>query len=234
MSQKYLVKLSGEALGQEGRLFDAAKFDAAARAIMAITGDGSKAAVVIGGGNLWRGRTGVSSDMDPVTADQMGMVGTLMNALMMKDALERAGAKAAVMSAFEAPRFCETYTQRGAMRAWDEGRVIVFAGGTGHPFFSTDTGAALRAIELRVDTILLAKNIDGVYDKDPAAHPDAVFLPDLTYDDAIHNNLGVMDMTALVMLKQNKIPRVRVFALNAPDSIVRAARGEAFGSVIHL
>jgi len=234
MPQKYLIKLSGEALGIDGRLFDVTKFDSVAQSIKAITDDGSKAAVVLGGGNLWRGRTGVMSNVDPVTADQIGMVGMLMNALLMKDALERAGAKAVVMCAFDAPRFADSYTQRGALKAWDDGSIIVFAGGTGHPFFSSDTGAALRAIELRVDAILHARNIDGVYDKDPAKHSDARFLPDVSYDDAIRNNLGIMDMTALVMLMENKIPQVRVFALNERDSIVRAARGDSIGSIMHL
>jgi uridylate kinase len=138
------------------------------------------------------------------------------------------------MSAFDTPKFAVSYTQRDALRVWDEGGVIVFAGGTGHPFFSTDSGAALRAIELSVDSILLAKSIDGVYDKDPAKHSDAKLLPELTYDEAIANNLGVMDMTAMVMLRERGIPEVRVFALDERDSIVRAARGESFGSVMRL
>jgi len=231
---KYLIKLSGEALGVDGKLFDVSKFDAMARCIKTITDDGSRAAVVLGGGNLWRGRTGVMSNVDAVTADQIGMVGTLMNALMMKDSLDRSGAKAVVMCAFDAPRFAEPYTQRGALQAWDEGKIIVFAGGTGHPFFSTDTGAALRAIELRVDSILLARNVDGVYDKDPAKHSDAKFLPEVSYDDAIRSNLGIMDMTALVMLRDNMIKQVRVFALNERDSLLRAAKGDEIGSIMHL
>jgi uridylate kinase len=234
MPKKYLIKLSGEALGIDGRLFDVTKFDKMAEAIVSVTADGSKAAIVLGGGNLWRGRTGVLSSVNPVTADQIGMVGTLMNALMMRDSLERKGAKATVLSAFDAPKFAVSYTQRDALRVWDEGGIIVFAGGTGHPFFSTDTGAALRAIELDVDSILLAKSIDGVYDKDPAKHDDAKLLPKLTYDDAINNNLGVMDMTAMVMLRERKIPEVRVFALDEKDSIVRAARGEHIGSIMRL
>ncbi|GHU78120.1 uridylate kinase [Clostridia bacterium] len=233
--KRVLVKLSGEALGKDGKLFDFERFDEMARSLKTIADDGLQTAVVFGGGNLWRGRRGDARLVDPVLADQIGMTGTLMNALLMQDALRRASAKARTLCAFDVPRFADSYTQRGAEAALAEGCILLLAGGTGHPFFSTDTGSALRAIELNVDAILLAKNVDGVYDKDPNRFPDAKFLPHLTYDDAIAQNLQVMDLAAMVLCRDNGIPMLRVFDLKERDALVRAARGETgSGSVVTM
>ncbi|GHU66260.1 uridylate kinase [Clostridia bacterium] len=231
--KRILIKLSGEALGKDGKLFDLNRFDEIAHSLKTIADTGLQIGVVIGAGNLWRGRRGDAMRVNPVVADQMGMTGTLMNALQMQDALTRAGAKAVTLCAFDIPRFAEPFTQRGAEAALNGGAIVLLAGGTGHPFFSTDTGVALRAVELNADVILLAKNVNGVYDKDPNVHDDAVFLPRLTYDEAIARNLGVMDLAALVICRDNRIPMIRVFDLREPDGLVRAAKGETgFGSVV--
>ncbi|MDR0396970.1 MAG: uridine monophosphate kinase [Oscillospiraceae bacterium] len=233
MMRRVLVKLSGEALGRNGTLFDLDRFDESARSLKTIADGGVQLGVVIGAGNLWRGRRGGAERVSPVAADHIGMTGTLMNALQMQDALIRAGAKARTLCAFDVPRFAEPFTQRGAQAALNAGEIVLLAGGTGHPFFSTDTGVALRAVELKADMILLAKNVDGVYDKDPNKHPGAVMLPRLTYDQAISRNLGVMDMTALVLCRDNRVPMIRVFGLKEPDGLVRAAQGDiSFGSVV--
>ncbi|MDR1598302.1 MAG: uridine monophosphate kinase [Oscillospiraceae bacterium] len=230
---RVLVKLSGEALGKDGRLFDLDRFDEAARSLKVIADSGTGVGVVIGAGNLWRGRRGDAVKVGAVVADQIGMTGTLMNALQMQDALERAGARAATLCAFEVPRFAEQFTQRGAEAAMDSGAVVLLAGGTGHPFFSTDTGVALRAVELGADMVLLAKNVDGVYDKDPNIYDDAVFMSRLTYGEAIARNLGVMDLAAMVLCRDNRVPMVRVFGLSEPDGLVRAAKGDvSFGTVV--
>lgn len=234
MHKKILIKLSGEALGVDSRLFDINAFEGVAASIVRIVNSGAKVAVVIGAGNIWRGRASVGTDIDSVTADQMGMAATLINTLLMSDSITRAGANARIFCAFDAPRFAENFNQRKAIEAYEAGEVVLLAGGTGNPFFSTDTGAVLRAIELSADVILLAKNIDGVYDSDPAKNPNAKFLPSLTYDDAIENRLGVMDMSALVMLRENRFPLVHVFALKESDSLYRAALGEQFGSFVTL
>ncbi|MDR1262624.1 MAG: uridine monophosphate kinase [Oscillospiraceae bacterium] len=231
--RRVLVKLSGEALGKDGRLFDLDRFDEMARELKAVADSGLQVGVVIGAGNLWRGRRGEAARVNAVIADQVGMTGTLMNALQMQDALSRAGAKAATLCAFDIPRFAEPFTQRGAEATLNGGAIALLAGGTGHPYFSTDTGVALRAVELNADAILLAKNVNGVYDKDPNKYPDASLLPRLTYGEAIALNLQVMDTAALVICRDNRVPMIRVFDLKEPDGLVRAARGEiGFGSVV--
>ncbi|MDR1569214.1 MAG: UMP kinase [Oscillospiraceae bacterium] len=233
MYNRILIKLSGEALGLDGRLFDFAQFDSVARSIKQVADMGVQIAVVIGAGNIWRGRSGAAANVDAVIADQMGMTATLINTLLMQDALTRAGVRVKTLTAFDIPRFADPYTQRGALAALADGCALLLAGGTGHPFFSTDTGAALRAIELSVDAILLAKNVDGVYDRDPNLDASAKFLPDLTYDDVLRMNLRVMDTAAIILCKENGVPVLRVFGLKNAQSIVKAARGESFGSVVH-
>lgn len=233
MYKRVLIKLSGEALGLDGRLFDFAAFDGAAASVKQVADTGTQVALVLGAGNIWRGRTGAAANINAVTADQMGMTATLINTLLLQDSLTRAGVKAKTLCAFDAPRFADSFTQRGAIAALDEGCVVLLAGGTGHPFFSTDTGAALRAIELDVDAILLAKNVDGVYDDDPAKNPNAKFLPDLTYDDVLRMSLRVMDTAAIILCKENRVPKIHVFGLKDGGSIPRAAAGESFGSVVH-
>lgn len=233
MYKRVLIKLSGEALGENGVLFDFQKIDQVAKAIASLSRSGVETAVVIGGGNIWRGRRGPAANMDAVTADHMGMLGTAINSLAMQDALERQGAQTRVQSAIEMTRFAEPYIRRRAIRHLEKGRVVLFACGTGDPFHSTDTAAAQRAAEICADAMLMAKNIDGIYDKDPRKHPDAKLLPSLSYDEAIALDQGAVDTGALILLKENKLPALLVFALDTPENIILAARGEALGSVLH-
>lgn len=233
MYHRVLIKLSGEALGENGALFDFAQIQRVAEALRELHGTGAQIALVIGAGNIWRGRRGPAAGMNAVTADNMGMLGTAVNCLAMQDALERQGLDARTMSAVPMPRFCETYTTRDAVRHLEKGRVVLFACGSGCPFFSTDTAAALRAVEIQADAILLAKNVDGVYDDDPRKNPNAKLLTDLTYAEAQRRALKVMDEAALILCKENHMPAVRVFGLDDPRNILRAAAGEALGSLVH-
>ena len=179
--KRVLIKLSGEALGDHGRLFDFEQIDRVAGVIGQLHETGTEIAIVIGAGNIWRGRQGPAAKMTPINADHMGMLGTAINSIAMQDAIERLSIPTRVMSAVEMNRFCEPYTYRRAVRHLEKGRVVIFACGTGNPFFSTDTAAALRAVEIGADAILLAKNVDGVYDSDPRVNPEAKLLKDLTY-----------------------------------------------------
>lgn len=233
MYKRVLIKLSGEALGENGVLFDFEKIDEVAASIAALGGMGVQIALVLGAGNIWRGRKGSAAGMDAVTADHMGMLGTAINSLAMQDALERAGAQTRVLSAVEMNRFAEPYIRRRAVSHLEKGRIVIFACGTGNPFFSTDTAAALRAVEVGAEAILLAKNIDGVYDDDPKQNPDACFLADISYHEAQVRNLRVMDAAAFTICKENAVPFVHVFGLDTPDNIIRVARGEKLGSLVH-
>jgi len=233
MYNRVLIKLSGEALGDNGILFDFAQINRVAEAIVALQRTGVEIALVLGGGNIWRGRKGPSANMDAVTADHMGMLGTAINSLAMQDAVERAGAESRVLSAVEMTRFAEPYIRRRAVRHLEKGRIVLFACGTGNPFFSTDTAAALRAVEIGADAILLAKNVDGVYDDDPNQNPNAAFLPDVTYEEAQRRNLRVMDAAALTICKENAVPALHVFGLDDPENILRVASGERLGSLVH-
>ena len=235
MSSKYrrvILKLSGEALGENGKLFSHEKFDEAAAILLQIQQRGIQTAVVIGGGNVWRGRRGASARMGTVAADQMGMLGTLQNCLYMRDALERLGGKAAVMSAVEIPRFAETYNTPAALRLLETGHTLFLACGLGNPCFSTDSAVALRAIELHCDAVLMAKNIDGVYTADPNQTADAQLIPSLTYTEAVQQNLQVMDASAFHMLRDNRVPLVRVFALEPPENILKVLDGDPMGSSV--
>lgn len=229
--KRVLIKLSGEALGENGRLFDFEQIDRVARVIRSVYETGAQIAIVIGAGNIWRGRQGPAAKMGAVTADHMGMLGTMINSLAMQDAIERQGIQTRLQTAVEMTRFAEPYTYRRAMRHLEKGRVVLFACGTGNPFFSTDTAAALRAVEIGADAILLAKNIDGVYDSDPAKNPDAKKYDRLTYMDVLSQGLGVMDTTATSLSMDNHIP-VLVFALADPENIYRAVTGEQIGTLV--
>jgi uridylate kinase len=186
-------------------------------------------AIVVGGGNFWRGRT--SEGMDRVTADHMGMLATAMNALALSDALEQAGSVTRVISAIEMRQFAEPYIRKRAVRHLEKGRVVIFACGTGNPFFSTDTAAALRATEIDADIIFKATTVDGVYDKDPRKHPDAVRYDTVSHDDVLRLNLGVMDSTAAALCRDNKIS-VAVFSIDDPANILRLALGEKVGTIV--
>lgn len=231
--RRVLLKLSGEALGENGRLFDHAQIDRVAGVIYELSQRGMQIAIVIGAGNIWRGRQGPAANMNAITADHMGMLGTMINSLAMQDALERIGAETRLQTAIEMTRFAEPYTYRRAIHHLERGRVVIFACGTGNPFFSTDTAAALRSVEIGADAILLAKNIDGVYDADPRTNPDAKLIKDITYAEAIRRDLRVMDSSALTICNENKVPAIRVFGLDQPENILRVMGSEDLGTLVH-
>ena len=228
--KRVLLKLSGEMLGENGRLFDHGIIDHVAKVLVEIVGRGIELGVVIGAGNIWRGRSG--GDMDRVTADQMGMLGTVINCLAMRDAVQRAGGKAVVMSAIEMPRVCEVFNAEKARDCMNKGYVTLFAGGSGNPFFSTDTAVVLRAVETGADAILLAKNIDGVYTADPKKDPTATLIREITYEKAQEMRLKVMDAAAFALCSENKVPVVRVFGLFEPESILKVLEGDDMGTVL--
>jgi len=233
MYRRVLLKLSGEALGENGRLFDHAQIDRVAAVIHELSRREVQMAVVIGAGNIWRGRQGPAANMNAVTADHMGMLGTVINSLAMQDSLERQGAQTRLQTAVEMTRFAEPYTYRRAVRHLEKGRVLIFACGTGNPFFSTDTAAALRSVEIGAEAILLAKNVDGVYDDDPRTNPNARLIKTLTYAEAIRRDLRVMDPSALTICNENKVSAVRVFGLQQPENILRVMEGEDLGTTVH-
>ena len=228
---RVLLKLSGEMLGENGRLFDHEIIDSTAKVLSQIAAAGTELGVVIGAGNIWRGRSG--GHMDRPTADQMGMLGTVINCLAMRDAVQRAGGRAVVLSAIEMPRVCEVFNAEKAREYMKEGYVTLFAGGSGNPFFSTDTAVVLRALEVEADAVLLAKNIDGVYTDDPKKNPDAVLIRDISYEKAQEMRLKVMDSAAFSLCAENRVPVVRVFGLFGPDSIVNVLEGDSRGTVLH-
>ena len=229
--KRVLIKLSGEALGDHGRLFDFEQIDRVADVIRQLHETGAEIAIVIGAGNIWRGRQGPAAKMTAVNADHMGMLGTAINSIAMQDAVERQGIASRVMSAVEMTRFCEPYTYRRAVRHLEKGRVVIFACGTGNPFFSTDTAAALRAVEIGADAILLAKNVDGVYSADPVKDPTAVKYDSISYDEVLAQHLMVMDTTATSLSMDNHIP-VLLFALKDPENIRRVVMGEQIGTTV--
>ena len=229
--KRVILKLSGEALGENGRLFDQELIAHVGRILAEISRKGIELGVVIGAGNIWRGRQ--SQEMDAVTADHMGMLGTVINCLCMRDAVERAGAKAVVFSAIDMPRVCEPYNVQTARQAMENGKVVFFAGGSGNPFFTTDTAVVLRAAEMKAEALLLAKNIDGVYTDDPRKNPEATLIRDISYSEALDRRLKVMDTAAFAMLSEQAIPAVRVFGLAQPEDILRVLDGDDCGTVLH-
>ena len=231
--KRVLLKLSGEALGGNGNIFDFDKVRVAAETIREMHALGAQIGIVIGAGNIWRGRQGPSAHMDAVSADQMGMLGTVINCICMADALRQAGMDAVVQSAVDMNRFAEPFNAMAARRHLSEGRVVLFAAGSGNPFFSTDTAVALRAIEMQVDAVLMAKNIDGVYTADPRQDPTATLIPDITYAEALRRNLKVMDASAFSLCAENAVPVVRVFGLDDPRNLVKVLEGDPMGTVVH-
>ena len=231
--KRILLKLSGEALmGSLEYGTDPERVDAIAHQVRDVAESGVEVAVVVGAGNIYRGLTGAAAGMDRATADYMGMLATVLNALTLQDALERAGAYTRVMSAIEVTEVAEPYIRRRAIRHLEKGRVVIFAAGTGNPFFTTDTAAALRALEIHADAILMAKHgVEGVYDADPSENPDATFLPELTHMEAIERGLGVMDSTALSLCMDNGLP-IHVFNLADERNIDRIVRGERIGTIV--
>ncbi|MEG2348150.1 MAG: UMP kinase [Clostridia bacterium] len=230
--KRILVKLSGEAIGKEnGREIDSAKLEKVVNQIVELASKEVEIAIVIGAGNFWRGKYG-DDYMQRTTSDYMGMLATTLNALALQDMMESKGVQTRVMTAIEMKQIAEPYIRRRAVRHLEKGRVVIFACGTGSPYFTTDTAAALRAIEMEANVILLAKNIDGVYDKDPKKFDDAKKYTEVTYMQSISERLGVMDATAITLCMENKIP-IQVFALNENDSIKKVVSGENIGTIIH-
>jgi len=231
--RRILLKLSGEALKSDSDLFDFDKVRKIASIIRRMHDMGVEIGIVIGAGNIWRGRQGPAAHMDAVTADQMGMLGTVINCLCVADALRQAGLDAVVQSAVDMNRFAEPCNTMAARRHLKEGRVVLFACGTGNPFFSTDSGVALRAVEMEVDAVLLAKNIDGVYTADPLKDPSATLIRDITYTEALQRGLKVMDAAAFALCAENKVPMVRVFGLDDPENLLRVLEGSDIGTFVH-
>ncbi len=232
--KRVTLKLSGEALaGSSGFGIDPDAVDLIADKLQQLYQLGVQMAVVIGGGNLWRGEVGTARGMDRTTADHMGMLATVMNGLALRQALERKHVDTRVMTAVEMNKVAEPYIRLRAIRHMEKGRVVIFAGGTGNPFFTTDSAAALRASEIDADIVIKATKVDGVYDKDPKTHPDAVRYTDLTFKEVLEKRLNVMDMTAFTMCQENDIP-ILVVNFWEDDHLLRAVQGDtSVGTLIH-
>ena len=235
MSVKYkkvLLKVSGEALaGEQGFGIDENTVDEISKYVKKIVDMGVRVSIVVGGGNIWRGRA--SENMDRTRADHMGMLATAINSLALCSSLEANGVETRVETAIEMRQIAEPYIRGRAVRHLDKGRVVIFGCGTGNPFMSTDTAAALRAVEMGVDVILLAKKVDAVYDSDPNINPDAKRYTNLSFSDILSKNLGVMDSTAASLCRDNNMP-ILVFGLNDPQNIVRAVKGDKIGTLVNL
>ena len=231
--KRVLLKLSGEALKSGQDIFDFDQVRRVAGVIKQMADMGTEIGIVIGGGNIWRGRQGPAACMDAVPADQMGMLATAINCLCVADAIRQTGLDAIVMSAVDMNRFAEPYNTMTARRYLEQGKVVLFACGTGNPFFSTDTGVVVRAIEMKVDAILMAKNIDGVYTADPNKDPNATLIRDITYAEALARGLKVMDASAFSLCADNKVPMVRVFGLDKPENLIDVMNGSDAGTFVH-
>ena len=233
MEAKYkrvLLKVSGEAIAKNGTGIDPDGLAKVAEEVRQLRAMGVEVGIVVGGGNFWRGRT--SEGMDRCTADQIGMLATCMNGLALKDAFRQAGIPAELMAAFEVTQMCRPFNTEEARKLLSEGTVVIFTGGTGHPFFSTDTGAALRAIDIQADVILLAKNVDAVYDSDPAKNPNARKYSSITHTEVLEKDLKVMDSTAASLCRDNGM-KIHVFGLKEPNAIIRACSGEEIGTIVY-
>ena len=230
--RRILLKLSGEALMGDGDYgIDPGTILRVAGEIHDLAEQGVEIGLVIGGGNIFRGAGLAQGGIDRVTGDHMGMLATVMNALAMQDALEKLGSQCRVMSALKINQVSEDYIRRRAVRHLEKGRIVLFAAGTGNPFFTTDSAASLRAIEIGAEIMLKATKVDGVYDSDPMKNPDAVRYESLSYDEAIVKKLGVMDTTALVLCRDQNVP-VRVFNLFEPGNLLRVVQGQAVGTLV--
>jgi uridylate kinase len=230
--KRILVKLSGEALmGQGDYGIEPAMLKRVAAELVEVAAMGVQVAVVLGGGNIFRGAGLARAGMDRVTADQMGMLATVINSLAMQDAVEALGAHARVMSAIRINEVAEDYVRRRAVRHLEKGRIVIFAAGTGNPFFTTDSAASLRAIEIGADVLLKATKVNGVYSDDPMKNPAATRYEALNFDRVLDDRLGVMDATAIVLCRDNDLP-LRVFNLNNPGDLLRVVRGENVGTLV--
>jgi uridylate kinase len=231
--KRILLKLSGESLmGSRDYGTDPERIRAVASAIKSIHDRGIEIAIVVGAGNIYRGMKGAAAGMDRATADYMGMLATVLNALPLQDALEKAGVHTRVQSAITVAEVAEPYIRRRAMRHLEKGRVVIFAAGTGNPFFTTDTAAALRAVEIHAEAILMAKNgVEGVYTADPREDPEAMLIPEITHMEALQRGLRVMDATALTLCMENRLP-IHVFNMDDERNIERIVSGERVGTLV--
>ena len=232
--KRIIIKLSGEALagdGSEGS-FKKTAIDEVARAIIEVANEGVQVGIVVGGGNIWRGRFG--EGMDDVTADHMGMLATVINALRLRDALEQLGMPTRVQTAIEMRQLAELYIRGRAVRHLEKGRVVIFAAGTGNPHFTTDTAAALRASEVNADAILKCTTVETLFDSDPHENPDAKPIIDISYGEVLQRQLHVMDITAFTLCHERKIPQIRIFSLKDPHNLVRVVNGEPIGTTVHM
>ncbi|HYZ84396.1 MAG TPA: UMP kinase [Bryobacteraceae bacterium] len=230
--QRVLLKLSGEVLaGAEGFGIDADKVRALSAEIAEVARTGLQIGLVVGGGNIFRGIQAAAKNMDRVTGDHMGMLATVINSLALQDALEKEGVPTRVMTAIAMHQVAEPYIRRRAIRHLEKGRIVIFAAGTSNPYFSTDTAATLRALEIHADVVAKATRVDGVYDKDPLKHADAVLYDTISYTDVLSRSLKVMDASAVAMCRDNHLP-ILVFNLNTPGNIMRMSRGEPLGTLI--
>ena len=229
---RILLKLSGEVLaGEQGFGIDPAKATQLANEIKSVHEMGVSIGLIIGAGNIFRGMQAASKGMDRVTGDYLGMLATIMNAISVQDALEKVGVETRTLSAITVSQIAEPYIRRRALRHLDKGRVVIVAGGTGNPYFTTDTAAALRATELRAEVLLKGTKVDGVYDKDPVVHSDAVRYDTITFSEVINKNLHVMDLTAITLCKENALP-IRVFDINHEGDLKRVVSGEKIGTTV--
>jgi len=230
---RILLKLSGEVLAGDGSFgIDPERVKALAAEVAAVARSGVQIGMVVGGGNFFRGVAAAAQNMERVTADHMGMLATVINALALQDALEKAGTPTRVMTAIEMRSVAEPYIRRRAIRHLEKGRLVIFAAGTSNPYFSTDTAATLRGLEIHAEVVAKATRVDGVYDKDPLKHPDAVRFNEIAYSDVLARNLRVMDAFAVSMCRDNHMP-IMVFNLNVWGNIMRMAMGEPIGTLIH-
>jgi len=231
--RRILLKISGEGFAREGETgLDTERVKALAVQLLKLTEEGVQVACVIGGGNILRGKQSESLGINRATGDYMGMLATVINGLALCDALESNGVTTRVMSAIDVHKVCEPFIRRRALRHLEKGRVVVLVGGLGSPYFTTDTAAAQRAIELDCTSLLKATMVDGVYDKDPKTHADAVHLPRVTFQQVLEQRLQVMDQTAFTLCREHDLP-IMVFDMNAEQGLVQAARGEEIGTLIH-
>ena len=232
MAKRILLKLSGEAMaGDKKTGFDEPTVRRVALQVKALTDEGTEVGIVIGGGNFWRGRS--SESIDRTKADQIGMLATVMNCIYVSEVFRAEGMKTSILTPFEVGSMTKLFSKDRANKYFSKGMVVFFAGGTGHPYFSTDTGVVLRAIEVEADVILLAKAIDGVYDSDPKTNPDARKYDELSIEEVVEKKLQVIDLTASMMALENKVPMI-VFGLDEKDSIIRAANDENIGTRIKV
>jgi uridylate kinase len=231
--KRILLKLSGEVLAGDGSFgIDPARVLALSQEVAEVARTGVQIGLVVGGGNFFRGVAAAARNMDRVAADHMGMLATVINALALQDALEKQGIPTRVMTAIRMDQVAEPYIRRRAIRHLEKGRIVIFAAGTSNPYFSTDTGATLRALEIHAEVVAKATRVDGVYDKDPLKHSDAVRFDEISYQDVLTRSLGVMDASAVDMCRENRLP-ILVFNLRVHGNIMRMVQGEPIGTLIH-